>query len=94
MVGANYGRGNWLVGLALTRSSSDSGDYTDTDAVPRPATQACPHAMDAVLCDGAVRAGDGKVAASLTAAIPYGALQVSERLQLWGAVGYGSGEWP
>ncbi|MDE0459926.1 MAG: hypothetical protein OXI15_21765 [Chromatiales bacterium] len=30
--------------------------------------------------------------ASLTAAIPYAALQVSERLKLWGAAGYGAGE--
>ncbi|MYB11975.1 MAG: autotransporter outer membrane beta-barrel domain-containing protein [Rhodospirillaceae bacterium] len=30
--------------------------------------------------------------ASLTAAIPYGAWQASERLKLWGAAGYGSGE--
>ena len=43
-------------------------------------------------CDDAVRAGDGKVEASLTAAIPYAALQASERLKLWGAAGYGTGE--
>ncbi|MDE0274723.1 MAG: hypothetical protein OYH76_02430, partial [Defluviicoccus sp.] len=41
--------------------------------------------------DGAVRTGDGKVEASLTAAIPYAAWQASERLKLWGAAGYGSG---
>ena len=39
-----------------------------------------------------MRAGDGKVEASLTAALPYAALQVSERLKLWGAAGYGTGE--
>ncbi len=36
-------------------------------------------------------AGDGKVAAQLTAAVPYAALRVSERLQLWGALGHGAG---
>ena len=84
MLGADYARGKWLVGLALTRSSSEGGHAAiggdscpDTDGDP---------------CDGAVRAGDGDVEASLTAAIPYAALQVSERLKLWGAAGYGAGE--
>ena len=51
----------------------------------------CPD-PDEVVCRDAVRAGDGEVEASLTAAIPYAALQASERLKLWGAAGYGSGE--
>ena len=84
MLGADYARGNWLVGLALTRSSAD-GRYAAIGADPCPDTD-----MD--LCDGAVRDGDGKVDASLTAAIPYAALQTSERLKLWGAAGYGAGE--
>ena len=37
-------------------------------------------------------AGGGDVAASLTAAIPYAAVQASERLGLWGALGHGAGE--
>ena len=84
MLGADYARGNWLVGLALTQSSSE-GSYAAIGGDPCPDT-------DGDLCDGAVRAGDGDVEASLTAAIPYAALQVSERLKLWGAAGYGTGE--
>ena len=84
MLGADYARGKWLVGLALTQSSSD-GSYAAIGDAPCPDT-------DSSLCDGAVRAGDGDVEASLTAAIPYAALQVSERLKLWGAAGYGTGE--
>ena len=94
MLGADYARGKWLVGLALAQSAGE-GDYRDTDVAPRPASQSCPagaEGADAELCRNAVRAGDGKVEASLTAAIPYAALQVSERLKLWGAAGYGSGE--
>ena len=34
----------------------------------------------------------GKIATSLTAALPYGAWQVSDRVKLWGAVGYGMGQ--
>ena len=84
MLGADYARGKWMVGLALTQSSSE-GSYAAIGGDPCPGT-------DGDLCDGAVRAGDGDVEASLTAAIPYAVLQVSERLKLWGAAGYGTGE--
>ena len=91
MLGADYARGKWLVGLALAQSEGE-GDYRDSDVSPRPDGQSCPDGVDSGLCSGAVRAGDGKVEASLTAAIPYAALQASERLKLWGAAGYGTGE--
>ncbi len=92
MLGADYARGKWLVGMALAQSEGE-GDYRDTDVSPRPDGQSCPDdAEDGHPCNGAVRAGDGSVEASLTAAIPYTALQVSERLKLWGAAGYGTGE--
>ena len=92
MLGADYARGRWLIGLALAQSEGE-GDYRDTKATPRPPSQFCDEVAGETpaLCDGAVRTGDGKVEASLTAAIPYAALQVSERLKLWGAAGYGSG---
>ena len=40
---------------------------------------------------GYAGAGSGKVESSLTAAVPYAALRVTERLRLWGAAGFGSG---
>ena len=89
MLGADYARGRWLIGLALAQSDGE-GDYRDTKAMPRPPEQVCSENRE--LCDGAVRTGDGKVAASVTAAIPYAALRVSERLKLWGAAGHGAGE--
>ena len=93
MLGADYARGRWLIGLALAQSEGE-GDYRDTKAMPRPPSQICEEAEGETpaLCDGAVRTGDGKVEASLTAAIPYAAFQASERLKLWGAAGYGAGE--
>ncbi len=91
MLGADYVRGKWLVGLALVQSAGE-GDYRDSDVSPRPDGQSCPDGVDSGLCSGALRAGDGSVEASLTAAIPYAALQASERLKLWGAAGYGTGE--
>ena len=89
MLGADYARDRWLVGLALTQSEGEGG-WTDTE----PDTAACPEGMDArtrTLCEGAVRGGDGKVESSLTAAIPYASLQASERVGLWGALSVGSG---
>ena len=89
MLGADYARGKWLVGLALAQSAGE-GDYRDSDVSPRPDGQTCPDGGDGPLCGEAVRAGDGSVEASLTAAIPYAALQASERLKLWGAAGHGT----
>ena len=41
MLGADYARGKWLVGLALAQSEGE-GDYRDTGIDPRPASQTCP----------------------------------------------------
>ncbi len=91
MLGADYARGSWLVGMALLQSSGEGG-YADTDVTPRPVSQACPEGVAAALCSGAVREGDGTVEASLTAAVPYASWQASEGLRLWGALGTGTGE--
>ena len=91
MLGADYARGEWLIGLALVQSTGEGG-YSD---IGTGGSGACSGGMDAQTrapCEGAVRAGDGEVEASLSAAIPYASLQASERLKLWGAAGYGSGE--
>ncbi|MDE0458820.1 MAG: hypothetical protein OXI15_16115, partial [Chromatiales bacterium] len=82
--------GRWLIGLALAQSTGE-GDYRDTKTTPRPPSQMCP-ANTGPLCDDAVREGDGRVEASLTAALPYASVQASERWKLWGAAGYGAGE--
>ena len=94
MLGADYARGNWLLGMALMRSGGEGG-YRDTD----PGENVCADLDDMAdldpppdLCNGALRNGDGEVEASLTAAVPYAALQASERLRLWGALGHGAGE--
>ena len=91
LLGADYARDRWLVGLALAQSEGE-GAYRDTKTAPRPVSQDCPDGAEDVLCGGAVREGDGTVDASLTAALPYASLEASERLKLWGALGYGAGE--
>ena len=91
MLGTDYARGDWLVGLALMQSAGD-GEYRDAGG----GTVRCPEVLDAqagrTLCAGAVREGDGAVEASLTAVLPYASLQASERTKLWGALGVGAGE--
>ena len=98
LLGIDYARSTWLLGLALIQSDGD-GDYRDTD----PGEDIC-EALDpvhlqgmdpkarAVLCSGAVREGDGEIEATLTAVMPYASIQVSQRLKLWGALGYGEGD--
>ena len=93
-LGADYARGDWLLGLALMQSEGDGG-YADRGTGPPLCTNAADEmdlAMVASLCNAAVAEGAGDVESSLTAAVPYAALDVSERLKLWGAFGYGSGD--
>ena len=82
LLGADYAREGWLVGLALAQSSARGG----WAAVGRSAP--CPEADGATPCAGA---GEGRVEASLTAALPYASLRASQRLTLWGAAGVGAG---
>ena len=90
MLGADYARGTWLLGMALMQSTGE-GSYTDMKVMPREVSQMCEE-MEQVVCDDAVRAGDGTVEATLTAVLPYAAVQASERLKLWGAAGHGTGD--
>ena len=85
LIGADYARDDWLLGLALTHSTSE-GDYASLGDNP------CAPPPTSVLCDAAVRAGTGTLDASLTAAVPYAALEATPRLKLWGAAGLGTGE--
>ncbi len=86
MLGADYVRDGWLLGLAFMQSSGKGG-YSDTQARPCPADT-----VGQTPCGEAVREGGGTVKATMTAVLPYASLQVSERLRLWGALGHGSGE--
>ena len=93
MLGADYARGRWLAGLALTRSASEGGHrvpYAGFGA----GFGACPAAVAgrAVACGATAAEGDGEVEASLTAVIPYVSMRASERITMWGAFGHGTGE--
>ena len=88
MLSADFARDNWRACLALLMQSSGEGSYHDSGS----GQQHCPDdagdsGMMEYLCGGVVQEGDGNVEASLTAAVPYAAIQATERLKLWGALG-------
>ena len=87
MLGADYARGDWLAGVALAQSSGDGG-YRG----PAPAGDVLAGDVPAGGGAGAGSATDGRLEASLTAAVPYAAWRPSERLAVWGAAGYGAGD--
>ena len=88
MLGADYARDGWLLGLALLQSDGEGG-YADSGTGP----QGCPEGMEGEIpCDGAVRMGDGEVESTLTSVVPYGSLKASDRIGIWGAFGHGTGE--
>ena len=95
MLGADWSAGRWLMGLALS-DSGGGGNYRDDGS----GESSCPEGMEGMnatedegnLCDGGIRAGDGKVDASLTALIPYASVRATEAMRIWGAAGFGEGD--
>ena len=89
LLGADYARGPWLLGMALAESEGRSS-YADTgtsDAAAFVVPAGVPGGLDAL----SVQAGSGEVEGRLTAVIPYLALEASEHVRLWSAMGQGSG---
>ena len=75
-LGADAARGRWLGGVALAHSTGEGG-YRDHDDSGDPNHPG---------------RGSGTLESSLTSVHPYARLAVSERLSLWGLLGYGTGE--
>ena len=74
--GADAARGRWLGGVALAHSTGVGG-YRDHDDSGNPNHPG---------------RGSGTLESSLTSVHPYARLAVSERLSLWGILGYGTGD--
>ena len=74
--GADAARGRWLGGVALAHSTGEGG-YRDHDDSGDPNHPG---------------RGSGTLESSLTSVHPYARLAVSERLSLWGLLGYGAGD--
>ena len=77
LVGADYARGRWLAGIALTRSEGIGGFRADASNAGNAGNEGN---------------NGGEMSATLTAAIPYASYQFSENFDVWGAVGQGLGE--
>ena len=91
LLGADYARGPWLLGMALAESEGRSS-YADTGTSPPDAAAfAVPAGVPGGLDGLSVQAGSGEVEGRLTAVIPYLALEASEHVRLWSAMGQGSG---
>ena len=87
MLGVDYARGRWLTGFLLSRSKGD-GDQSGEEAPGCLAGQG----TEANPCAGPLRDGNADIEASLTSTVAYAALRQSERMELWGALGHGTGE--
>ena len=74
--GADAARGRWLGGVALAHSTGEGG-YRDHDDTGDPNNRG---------------QGTGTLESSLTSVHPYLRFQASERLSLWGILGYGTGD--
>ena len=78
MLGADWARGRWTAGLIVSHSTAEGG-YSGA-----------PEAGDAG--SGSGSGTGGKVEATLTGPFPWARHALSERLEAWGAAGYGAGE--
>ena len=74
--GADAARGRWLGGVALAHSTGEGG-FRDHDDTGDPNHPG---------------RGSGTLESTLTSVHPYLRLQASERLSLWGILGYGTGD--
>ena len=75
-LGADAAQGGWLAGVAVSLSEGEGG-FRDHDDTGDP---------------NYPDRGSGALESTLTSVHPYARLEVSERLSLWGLLGYGTGE--
>ena len=75
-LGADAAQGGWLAGVAVALSEGEGGFRDHDDTGDRNHPDR----------------GSGTLESTLTSVHPYARLEVSERLSLWGLLGYGTGE--
>ena len=81
MLGADWTRGRWTAGLIVSHSVGEGG-YSDGSGTGS-ASGTGP---------GSASGTGGKVEATLTGLFPWARHALSDRLEAWGAAGYGAGE--
>ena len=83
MLGADWTRGRWTAGLIVSHSAAEGGYSGAPDAGSGPGAGTGP---------GSGAGTGGRVEATLTGVFPWARHALSERLEAWGAAGYGQGE--
>ncbi len=81
-LGADYASENWQIGFALMQSDG-TGSYSDDGSeLQNCSIDGQPEMAD--LCNGRIKT-------SLTALVPYAAIDTSDKTRLWGVLGHGDG---
>ena len=83
MLGADWTRGRWTAGLIVSHSAGEGGYSGAPGAGNGPGAGTGP---------GSGSGASGRVEATLTGVFPWGRYALSDRLEAWGAAGYGQGE--
>ena len=87
MLGADWTRGRWTAGVIVSRSSGEGG-YSGAPATVDGSGDGAGDGPASGFSTGT----DGRVEATLTGLFPWARHALSERLEAWGAAGYGAGE--
>ena len=83
MFGADWSRGRWTAGLIVSHSRGEGGYSDGTGSGEASSTDSG---------SGSGAGTGGRVEATLTGLLPWARHAFSERLEAWGAAGYGAGE--
>ena len=89
MLGADWTRGRWTAGLIVSHSAAEGGYSGAPGAGDGPGDGAGSAAGSG---PGSGSGTGGRVEATLTGVFPWARHALSERLEAWGAAGYGQGE--
>ena len=87
MLGADWTRGRWTAGLIVSHSAGEGG-YSGAPG----AGDGAGNGPGAGTGPGSGSGASGRVEATLTGVFPWGRYALSDRLEAWGAAGYGQGE--
>ena len=87
MLGADWTRGRWTAGLIVSHSAGEGG-YSGAPG----AGDGAGNGPGAGTGPGSGSGASGRVEATLTGVFPWARHALSDRLEAWGAAGYGQGE--
>ena len=91
MLGADWTRGRWTAGLIVSHSAGEGG-YSGAPGAGDGTGSGTGSGPGAGTGPGSGSGTGGRVEATLTGVFPWARHALSERLEAWGAAGYGQGE--